>query len=35
MRNADVIELFEWVAEGTRVWIQEGPFEAVSPRFAI
>ena len=35
MHNPDVIELFEWVTEGTRVWVQEGPFDAASPRFAI
>lgn len=35
MRNADVIELFEQVAEGARVWIQEGPFDAASPRFPV
>lgn len=33
MRNADVMELFERVLPGTRVWIQEGPFDAASPRF--
>ncbi|MFN2308830.1 MAG: L,D-transpeptidase family protein [Gammaproteobacteria bacterium] len=26
MRNADIVELFEQVKPGTRVWIQEGPF---------
>lgn len=33
LRNADVIELFERVREGMRVWIQEAPFDADSPRF--
>ncbi|HEY9199079.1 MAG TPA: L,D-transpeptidase, partial [Gammaproteobacteria bacterium] len=32
MRNADVMDLFERVPAGTRVWIQEGPFDADSPR---
>lgn len=26
MRNADIVELFERVAPGTRIWIQEAPF---------
>lgn len=26
MRNTDIVELFERVAPGTRVWIQEAPF---------
>lgn len=33
MRNADVVELFERVREGMRVWIQDSPFDATSPRF--
>lgn len=33
MRNADVVELFARVHEGMRVWIQEGPFDAASPRY--
>jgi L,D-transpeptidase YbiS len=32
MRNADVVDLFERVPAGTRVWIQEAPFDAGSPR---
>lgn len=35
MRNTDVIELFERVAEGARVWIQEAPFDAASPRYPV
>ncbi|MBI5041675.1 MAG: L,D-transpeptidase [Gammaproteobacteria bacterium] len=35
LRNTDVIELFERVAAGTRVWIQKGPFDAESPRSAL
>jgi lipoprotein-anchoring transpeptidase ErfK/SrfK len=35
MRNADVIELFARVEAGTRVWIQEGPFDETSPRGAL
>ncbi|MBI5463072.1 MAG: L,D-transpeptidase [Gammaproteobacteria bacterium] len=34
MRNADVVELFERAREGTHVWIQEGPFDAATPRSA-
>jgi lipoprotein-anchoring transpeptidase ErfK/SrfK len=26
MRNADIVDLFERVVPGTRVWIQEQPF---------
>lgn len=33
LRNADIVELFERVSAGTRVWIQERPFDADSPRF--
>jgi hypothetical protein len=33
MRNADILDLFERVRPGARVWIQEGPFDADSPRF--
>ncbi|MBZ0071235.1 MAG: L,D-transpeptidase [Thiohalobacteraceae bacterium] len=32
MRNADVIELFERVVPGMRVWIGAGPFDAAAPR---
>lgn len=35
MRNADVVELFERVREGVRVWIQEEPFGTESPRFPV
>ena len=33
MRNADIVELFERIPQGTRVWIQDGPFDAAAPRF--
>ena len=32
MRNAAVIDLFERVGAGTRVWIQEAAFDATSPQ---
>ena len=32
MRNAEVMDLFERVCAGTRVWIQEAAFDAASPR---
>lgn len=35
MRNADITALFEQVAVGTPVWIQEAPFDAASPRMAL
>ena len=33
MRNADIMGLFEQTPQGTRVWIQDEPFDAATPRF--